>query len=244
MISLNSGIIIGAISILMFVGCSQSTWPEHSPHIVDSTVVSKTVFWPEGIQYIAMGETTVVELQGLQRGFVSSAILQCSVGFRDSSTDSATLQAYARIELPANPEAALDPAGLDTALKQVVSRPVGSLLFLQSTNGTRTDTARIVSASVHAESLTYVSDTSGKIVKGRFTFFDSSATHTRRILKTDSLLACETLQGAVFTRHSDTLQLRFHRLLLDATLHANLTPCAGPHGDSLEVVGDRFGFPK
>ena len=227
----------------MFIGCNQTIWPDRSSPVTDSTLVDNASFWPASIHYIAIGETAVVELRGLQRGFVSSTILQCSLRFRDSSGDSATLQPYARIKFPANPETALDLTGLDTALKQVVSLPAGSWLFLQSTNAARTDTAQIVSASVHSDTITCVPDTSGKVVKGRFTFQDSTAAHPLRTVRSDSLPPCETLQGAVFTRHADTLQVRFHRLLLNALLHDSLPPCAGPHPDSIEVVGDRFGFP-
>ncbi len=234
---------LGLLAALVFVGCNQTTWPERSGHTVDSAVVNKALFWPASIRYIAVGETATVELQGLQRGFISSTILQCALQIADSSADSANLEPYARIQLPANPEAALDPTGLDTALRLVMTRPAGSVLYLQSTNKIRTDTARIVSATIHAENFTYVRDTSGKAVKGRFTFRDSTTSHPQRTVTSDSLLPCETLQGAVFKRHTDTLWVRFHQLLLNATLHSGLAPCAGTHADSIEVVNDRFGFP-
>ena len=228
--------------ILTVTGCSQATYPDRSTHVSDSVSVDHVLFWPAGLRYLAVGESTIVELAGLQRGFINSRILECRIGIVDSAADSAALQPYVRIELPADPTGAVEGEGVDTSLRIAVTRPAGSMLYLRTRNRVRTDSVRMVAAVVYAESLTYVRDTTGRITKGKFTFRDSSSSHPDRTVYGDSLRRCETLQGAVYSG-KDTVRVHFHRLVLDSIHHAALKPCAGIHADTILAVSNRFGFP-
>jgi hypothetical protein len=109
-----------------FMACSQDAWPERSAHQVDSAGVTKVLFWPPGLTYIAANGTTLVELHGLQRGFTCSRILECVLNL-DSSDGVATVNPLCRVELPENPVCPLEPNGLDTTLPLTAMPPVGAI---------------------------------------------------------------------------------------------------------------------
>lgn len=224
------------------MACSQDAWPERSTHQVDSAGVTRVLFWPPGLSYLATGGTAVVELQGLKRGFICSRILECALNL-DSSGGIMKVHPICRVELPENPACPLEPNGLDTTLPLTAMPPIGAILYLKTPADSITDSARIVSAMIYPESLVYIPDTTGKVLQGRFLFRDSTSAHPLRKIMADSMLACETFGGAVFSRSGDTLKVRFRRLRLDSARHATLPPCLGPHADSTQVVFDRFGFP-
>ena len=226
------------------MACNQSIYPDRSPIILDSAAVSSLRFWPPLVRYITVGETAVVQLKGIKRAYSCSEILESRLA-STSSHDTLLVGSQTRVKIPGTPVCPLDTAGLDTAF-HLPPTPVSgiSTLVLKTPDNRITDSARRVNATVTAEILVYVSDTTGRKVQGRYTFRDSTSKHPLRTLSTDSLSRCETLQGAVYTSSNDTLKVRFHRLVLDSTQHPTLTPCLGKHRDSLNVVWDRFLFPN
>ncbi len=220
--------------------CSQASYPSRPPVVVDSTEIDSVLFWPPHPRYVALFDTVVAELEGLQRGFSCGQVLACNLAPSFSSDDSTVLRAYAKIEYPGDPSCPLEPQGLDTSFRIAPSPPAVSTLYLKNSIGVQTDSALIVSARVFAESLAYVSADSGAVTTGIFTFHDSTGQ-----LNAAGLPACEVLQGAVFAQSGDTLRVRFHLLLLDSTApQLSLPPCAGPHNDTVQAVSDRFAFPS
>ena len=235
---------LSMLLVLDLMACSQATYPDRSSHVVDSVAVTSVLFWPSGMRYIATSETVVVELKGLQRGYACSQILESGFVFA-TSHDTLKIYPKVKVEIPGDPSCPLEPDGLDTALRLLpVTGSVISKIHLRTPFGVLKDTAHLVSASVYPESLSYIPDTTGKVVKGHFTFQDSTSAHPLRTLTSDSLPPCETLQSAVYSKNSAIVKVRFHRLVLDSAKHATLAPCLGKHRDSLNVVINRFLFPK
>jgi len=232
----------------MLGACSQSTYPNLSTQVVDSTEVDEAVFWPPHPHYIAQSDTAVIEMVGLQRGFTCGTVLACKMDTDFSNADSTALQAYAKIEYPGAPNCPLDSAkGVDTTLRLITSQPLGSVLYLDNSAGVHTDTALIVSAKVQAVTLLSIptdSDTVSGV--GPFILYDATAGHPSYELYADTLPACEVLQSAVYSYSGDTLKVLFHLLLLDSTTsQLSLPPCSGPQiNDSVQVVPDLFNLPS
>ena len=132
-----------------FMACSQGDWPERSAHQVDSVGMTRVIFWPPGLTYIAAGGPILAELQGLQRGFTCSRVLECDLNL-DSSGGVAKVNPLCNVELPNNPVCPLEPNGLDTTLLLTAIPPVGAFLYLQTPAGSITDSARMVSAVASA----------------------------------------------------------------------------------------------
>ncbi len=223
------------------MACSQATWPERTPHRIEAAV-DKALFWPTKIRYIADGDTAVLLFQGLRRGFACSRVLELNT--EPLFVPDTALRLRDSVELPADAACPLDAKGLDTILKMTTAFLPGTLLHLQTPDGSSTDSARMVAATLRTVIGVRVIAPESSALSGRFIVRDSTAAHPLRTVESDSLPPCETLYGAAYTRNADTLQVVFRILVLDSARHANLPPCLGIHSDTAEIAPDRFGLPR
>jgi hypothetical protein len=193
------------------------------------------------MKYAVPGDSVVVRILGLQRGFTCARILDLRLEWIDLGGD-ALLRLRDSIELPADGGCPVDP-GLDTSLKIALNRSADTRIRLQPRADLSTDSIFLVEAAAVLDSLVYVPSPTGVAVSGRFVFRDSTATYPRRTVDSDSLQTCEVLQAAAYVRSGDSLRVKFQRLELHPVRHRDLPPCDGPHADTVEAVPDLFGFP-
>ncbi len=232
--------------VTIIISCSQTTWPDRPSQEVDGVAVNFLRFWPEPQPYTAQGDTAIVLFQGLQRGFVCAQILAADPALQ-TQTGGGVIQPETRIALPADGSCPVDFIGLDTAYRVQAGMAAGDRLYLKTPGGAITDSTEFVTAAVSSDSFSVVSDTTDTadtdVVIGGFAFHDSTALAPTRSLTADSLPACETFYGAVYTFSQDTVHVRFRLLRLDSSQYAGQPLCAGPHPDTVTIVPDSYDLP-
>lgn len=223
-------------------GCGKLAWPEHDSNILIDPIASELEFWPPTGGYLRRGETALLSLKGLQRVYTCTRLLQLHAEFRPTSGDSQTLQIHTTLELPSNASCPLDQDGLDTTLSVNISQTVGIRIFLQNGGSISQKADTVVAGVSTLDSLDFLTDSTRTARSGKFQFLDSGATRTKRLLVSDSMVQCETFEGAVYERFGSSYRVRFRRLILDPLLHPTFPPCMGMHSDTLVVVRDQYGY--
>jgi hypothetical protein len=180
-------------------------------------------------------------------------MVQINQTFLADSTRNDYYKLRFKFEIPAGAQCPAEPLGFDTLIRiSGLTTIVGKNLYLQAPDGRVTDSIQLIAEDfrtsadgrtlVNAILLKYVAGGPDTIVSNRFSFTDSSLTHPRRMLRTDSLGACEVFQSAVYEKRGDTTIVKA-RLIHGTPRPASVfAPCAGPHADSIEVVYNRFNF--
>jgi hypothetical protein len=238
---LKPGLLAPLLAALLLTACNQTSWPDHDSTVVDNVGADSVKAWPPGARFALPGDNVLAQVHGLRRVYECASVLEFGWTALDSS-GAAYLAPHARVELPSLPDCALSK-GLDTVLD--TSAPAaGKHLYFRTPAGAVTDSVLSVAGSGAVEAFLHPPGDTLR-AHDRFTFYDSTAGHPRRSLYSDSLEACEIVQGATYSRlhGGDTLSVRF-RTLLAAPLDTAVFPaCAGPHSDTVDVVPDLYGYP-
>jgi hypothetical protein len=230
-----------ALATFALSGCNDTGWPDRDPVVIDSVGSSTLTAWPP-LNHALTGETLRLQVGGLKTVYDCARVLSLGVNALDTGS-TRTVWVDATVELPATPECPLT-TGLDTLLE--TSAPASQkTVVLRTLSGTVTDSVFVFSGTAVVESFLHMRPDTVRTF-GRYRFRDSTAGHPRRILFSDSLAACETIQAAVFTRRhgGDTLSIAFRTLLAAPALPATtFKACAGMHADTVTVVENRYGYP-
>lgn len=232
---------LSALVLLALAACNQTSWPEHEGTLVENAGADSVKAWPPSARYALPGDVVFVKVTGVRRVYACARVLSFE-GIASDSAGATYFTPHARFELPALPDCALSK-GLDSVL-ETTAPPAGARVYFRTPAGTVTDTLHSIAGTGVVEGFLHPPGDTLR-VHGRYTFRDSTAAHPRRSLQTDSLEACEILQGATYSRlhGGDTLSIRF-RTLLATPLDTTVFPaCSGIHADTVEVVRNEYGYP-
>ncbi len=224
---------------------------EPSPMVQEYGTVDSLVFWPPTLHYARPNDSLTLRGLGIGQSY------DCSDKLLDggwNSTQDTTGTYFYRLRTPLYQQA--DPPNcpliptIDSLFKRVffpnlnIQPPAGTRFYLQTPGPRSTDSLMFVSGKASIYSFTHVVvEESPSSSFGPFVFNDSTASHPRWMVRSDSLAMCEILQTAVFKRSGDTLRVRVRRIQADVLPDSVLPACAGPHRDSVEVVRDLYKFP-
>ena len=239
---------LAALSAVFTISCSQNT-SDPGPTLVERGTADSVTIWPPALRYARTGDTLNVRVLGVKHN-VTCATRLTDPGWYLETGDTLNIDIFRFIpplhERPVTNSCAPDP-GIDTIFRRGFLIGAGRTLHLQAASGHTTDTVVFVNGQGFLHLFNHVratsADTMTTIAGGRFTFLDSTAGRPRRMVRTDSLGACEIFQAAVFTRRHDTLSVRLFRIQAAVQPDSILPACAGPRPDSVEVVPGLYTFP-
>jgi hypothetical protein len=213
--------------------------------MIDEPPVDSVAFWPKTVKYAKYGDTLYPQIFGLKRRAECAIVMELGWKFRRDTTGSEFFRVRSRFQIPAGSSCAPDPDGLDTMFRVRFYTRVGNRLYLETPEGVITDSVLFVAdetALATAVVLKHVPGTVDSTTSGRFTFYDSTATRSRRSIVVRSLAICEVLQTSVYEKRQDTLVVKI-RLIQATPQPADIfPPCAGVRVDSVEVVPNTFNF--
>ncbi len=236
-------LLAGVMSTLSAVtGCTKT----EEAVLINEPPADSTVFWPRSMEYARRGDTLYLQVHGLKRRAVCAVPVQISWNWSQDTTKHQFYRLRSSFEIPAGAHCASDPAGLDTMFRRVFTPEIGNKLYLQTPDGTITDSILFVTDAIPNQAsvmvIKHAHGVNDSTTFGRFTFFDSTSTHPKRVVKSNALDACEILQTAVYERKADTTFVKV-RLIRAAPQPSSVIPeCAGPYGDSVPVVFNRYNY--
>lgn len=229
------------LAALALTACNDTGWPDRDPVILENPHADSLKFQP-AMAHALPGDQLTVTLHSLKTVYACAGLLAFTVTSKDSA-DRTVITVTSRVRVPGVPECPL-VTGWDTTFA-VTAPAAGRTLLLRTPGGTATDSLFVFAGTGITETFVHhPADTLS--THGRFTFRDSSAAFPRRILYSDALASCETMQGAFFTRLNggDTLRITYRTLTASPPLPEALLPaCGGPHADTISVVAGAHGLP-
>ncbi len=234
--------------IFFFSACALATGLGACLQTGEATVLSNppadsVVFWPPSVQYARYGDTLHLVIHGLKRRKVC-AVPQVGWKFLRDSTGFESYQVHSEFELPAT-GCRKDEAGLDTSFRVRFFTVPGNRLYLLTPDGKATDSVLFVASetggAVSVITLRHPAESGDTTRSGRALYRDSTASHPRRMLRLDTLAACEILQTATYEYRGDTTLVKV-RLITASLPPESFAPCSGARADSVEVVFNRYNF--
>lgn len=228
---------------LILLGLGGCTEAEEAVLLEDPPVDSVT-FWPPHLQYARQGDTLHLRIHGIKRQRICAEPLQLSWNFRHDSTGTEHYQFRSRFVIPAGASCKKDPEGLDTVFRVRFFTRVGNTLYLETPQGTITDSLRFIAGDAPdlVTVLTLRHGGGDSTTSGRLSYRDSTAAHPRRVVRVNDLATCEIVQAAVYERQADSTVVKVRLIKAAAQPAASFPPCAGPRTDSLEAVPNRHNY--
>lgn len=237
-----AGAAFAAAGLGACVGAEDDDGTLHFPQtvLVENPDADSVTFWPRHVLYARYGDTLFATIHGLKRVAECAEPSLVSWNFSQDTAKNQSYRPRARFVIPGGSTCRADTVGLDTTFKVVFFTSAGKRMRLLTPGGKATDSVLFVDAASVAtvDVFTRAPGDPDSLAVGRFTFLDSTAARPRRMIRADSLAACEFLQSAVHERRDDTLRVRLRRIEAAPLPAGVLPPCAGPRADSIEVEPD------
>lgn len=234
------GVMMTGVVAVLLAGCMDAP----APVTLSNPPADSVTVWPSTIQYARWGDTLSLIVHGLKRQYACPLETDIGWTFRHDSTFAEFFRSRAEFTLPGDPSCPREPEGFDTLFRVRIYTRNGKFFYLETPQGTITDSVLFVSQTSQAAlEILRLPPGADTVTSGRFTFRDSTAARPRRMVYARNLATCEFMQTAVYEPQGDSVVITVRRIVAQPLPAAQLPACAGPRDDSMPVVYRAFRFP-